>query len=77
MAHEVSLAKVEVEVTDPWTVEDLQEYRGNLGLGLRSIQPPLVEKTGDKTAIITVRDYEEGRLRGTLAELEGIKAVNG
>lgn len=72
MAHEVELAKVEIEVAEPWTVEALQEYRGNLGLGLGSIQPPLVEKTGDKTAVIIVRDYEEGRLNGILAELEGV-----
>lgn len=76
MEHEVGLAKVEVEVSEPWTVEGLQEYRGNLGLGLNSIQPPIVEKTSDKTAVITVRDYEEGRLRGILQTLEGVTVVS-
>jgi len=76
MAHEVGLAKVEIEVSEPWTVEGLQEYRGNLGFGLGSTQTPLVEKTGDKTAVVIVRDYEEGRLRGLLAGLEGMTVVS-
>jgi len=76
MEHEVGLAKVEIEVSEPWTVEALQEYRGNLEFGLRSTRTPLVEKTGDNTAIVIVRDYEEGRLRGILRTLEGVTVVS-